>query len=160
MSATNPSNLKVKGETWKQVVDRLANLSLGGRVKVGVLAGSGTTADGVGLVEIAAIHEFGSPEQRIPARSFLRSTFLFRRVNAMRTLCARLVRAIALGRMTKAQAFNALGSWAVAEVKNTITEIDIPPPLSQKTIDAKGSSKPLVDSGRLMNALSYELENV
>lgn len=141
-------------------------------IRVGVLASKGGSAstggnDPITMVELAAIHEFGATIHRdtdegpvtivIPERSFIRSTFLIRRVNALRTMQTKLATAIVEKGMTVKKALGILGAWATAEVKNTITEIDIPPPLAQSTIDAKGSTKPLVDTGRLLNAISYEI---
>lgn len=142
-------------------------------IRVGVLASKGGAeqhpgeGDPITMVELAAIHEFGATITRdtdegpvkieIPERSYIRSTFLIRRVNALRTMQTNLAKAIVEKGMTVKKALGILGSWASAEVKNTITEIDIPPPLAQSTIDAKGSTKPLVDTGRLLNAITYEI---
>jgi phage gpG-like protein len=133
-------------------------------VKVGVLAskGAGDTHNTDGgspmtLVEIAAVHEFGSRDGRIPERSFLRSTFLIRRVNALAAMQTKLAKAIVTDGMDPSKALAILGAWGAAEVKNTFTEIDIPPPLAESTIARKGSSRPLVDTGLLKNSISYEV---
>lgn len=143
-------------------------------IRVGVLSSKGGAeqhpsddGDPITMVELAAIHEFGAKVTRdtaegpvtivIPERSFIRSTFLIRRVNALRTIQTKLATAIVQKGMPVKRALGLLGQWAAAEVKNTITEIDIPPPLAQSTIDAKGSTKPLVDTGRLLNAITYEV---
>jgi len=47
-------------------------------VLVGVPAGV-SEADGTTMATVAAVHEFGSPEQGIPERSFLRGAFVARR---------------------------------------------------------------------------------
>lgn len=149
----------INDSPWRKLLKRLDDLDRL-RVRVGVLAskgGNATEEDGITLVELAAIHEFGSPAAGIPERSFIRSTFQIRRFNAMRTICTTLLKAVTEGKMDVRKALNVLGQWGAAEVKNTITEIDIPPPLAQATIDAKGSSRPLVDTGRMMNAISSEV---
>lgn len=132
------------------------------------------------LAELAAIHEFGAtierghatgprtPMQnargtntgskiRIPARSFIRSTFYVRRANALTTICGKLAKQVVTDGMDVKRALGILGAWAVGEVRSTFTEIDIPPPLAQSTIDAKGSSKPLIDTGQLKNSITWEL---
>lgn len=156
----------VKRKAWDELLARAHGLARG-FVKVGVLASKGgdelhstkgqQTSHDITLIEIAAIHEFGSPKAGIPERSFIRSTFLVRRVNALNNMCAKLAKAVVTQGMKPERALGLLGSWAAAEVKSTITEIDIPPPLAQATIDAKGSSKPLVDTGQLKNAITYEV---
>lgn len=152
-------SVTVNDSPWRKLLKRLDDLDKL-RVRVGVLAskGANTAANGdITLVELAAIHEFGSPAANIPERSFIRSTFQIRRFNALQTICATLLKAVTNGTMDVRKALNILGQWGANEVKNTITEIDISPPLAQSTIDAKGSSKPLIDTGRMMNAISSEV---
>jgi phage gpG-like protein len=48
------------------------------KVKIGVLAGANHSG-GIGAVELAAIHEFGSEKRSIPQRSFLRNTMMNRK---------------------------------------------------------------------------------
>lgn len=131
------------------------------RARVGVLASKGGAATHPGsnmtLVEIAAVHEFGSPAANIPERSFIRATFLIRRVNALATKIADITRAIMLGVIDVQKGIGMLGAWGASEVRNTITEIDIPPPLKAATVDRKGSSKPLVDTGQLLNSITWEV---
>jgi phage gpG-like protein len=47
------------------------------RVLVGIFSASAEAGDTTGdeAVMIAAVHEFGSPKQKIPKRSYIRSTF-------------------------------------------------------------------------------------
>lgn len=130
-------------------------------VKVGVLASKGGNAehadDGITMIELAAIHEFGSPAANIPERSFIRRTFTFKRIQ-LDPLQRKLAKALVLGKITPIVAMNMLGQWAAAQVKRTITADEpIPPPLKPATIAAKGSTRPLVDTGRLVGAISYEV---
>lgn len=129
------------------------------KARVGVLAGKGgerTHADSdLTLVEIAAIHEFGT--ENIPERSFIRRTFYERAASGLRAKVADITRAIILGAVEVRQGIGLLGAWGAAEVKNTITQTDIPPPLAPATVAAKGSSKPLVDTGQLLNAITWEV---
>lgn len=48
------------------------------KVKIGVLGGANHEG-GIGAVELAAIHEFGSQKRHIPQRSFLRQTMVNRK---------------------------------------------------------------------------------
>jgi hypothetical protein len=156
------SDVIVNRKLWDELLARAHKLDRA-HVKVGVLERSGagemhnTSGESLRLVEIAAVHEFGSSDGRIPERSFIRSTFLIRRVNALATMQANLARLIVTKGLDPMKALAKLGAWGAAEVKNTITEIDIPPPLADSTIMRKGSSKPLVDTGLLKNSISYEV---
>lgn len=154
-----------KRTKWDELIARAHGLARG-HVRVGVLLskggekpheGKGKNADHITLVELAAIHEFGSPAAGIPERSFIRSTFYVRRVEALRSMCARLAKAVVTDGLDPKRALGMLGAWAASQVKETITEIDIPPPLADSTVQAKGSSKPLVDTGQLKNSITYEV---
>jgi hypothetical protein len=131
------------------------------KARVGVLASKGgmrSAGDsGLTLVELAAIHEFGSADGHIPERSFIRSTFYERAAAELREMCGKITKAIVLGAVDVRQGIGMLGAWGAAQVKNTITQTDIPPPLAPSTIAAKGSSKPLVDTGQMLNAITWEV---
>lgn len=126
-------------------------------VKVGVLASKGGNADhdGITMIELAAIHEYGSPAANIPERSFIRSAF--EKKTELNAFVMKLAKAIAENKLDARRALHMLGTWAAAKVKKNITERDIPPPLKPKTIARKKSTKPLVDTGRLLNAITYEV---
>jgi hypothetical protein len=144
---------------WRHVYARVMALSKL-ELNVGVLVSKGgarSVGDDLTLVELAAIHEFGSPAANIPERSFIRRTFYERVPNELRVVCGRIAKAITLGAMGARQGMNTLGAWAAAQVKNTITQTDIPPPLASETVNRKGSSKPLVDTGQMLNAISWEV---
>ena len=129
------------------------------KVQVGVLSGQGgeTTEDGITMVELAAIHEFGSPAANIPERSFIRRTFVDRVPNELARVIAALTRGVVAEKLGVRQAVGQLGAWGAAQVKNTITQSDVPPPLAASTIARKGSSKPLVDTGHLVGAITWKV---
>jgi phage gpG-like protein len=154
---------KLDDRIWKELVKKVGRLK-DAHVKVGVLASAGGAAmagDGdITLVELAAIHEFGSPAAGIPERSFIRSTF--RRgdvVEAMNKLLTANARAIIGDKMSVSTALERLGAWGSAAVKGTIRErlTEGPEDQSNKpaTIARKGSSTPLVDHGQLINSITY-----
>lgn len=128
------------------------------RARVGVLAAKGgERAHGNGdatLVEIAAFHEFGTID--VPERSFIRRTFTTRTAD-LNAVIATIVRGVVAGSLDVKRGIGLLGAWGAAAVKNTITASDIPPPLKPATIAAKGSTKPLVDTGQLLNSITWEI---
>ena len=137
-------------------------------VRVGVLSSKGggeehTDDDGkpsgVSMVELAAIHEFGSRKAGIPERSFIRRTFNSKR-KQLAAMQVKLARAIVLRKLPVKSAYEILGQWAAAEVKKTITQTKIPPPLKKETIRRKKSDRPLVNTGKLLNAITHEVTNV
>lgn len=130
-------------------------------VAVGVL-GTDAADDrgGITQAELAAVHEFGSPDRGIPERSFLRSTF--ESVDTKRlqkNFTARVMRAIVRGKLTPEQGVDNLGEWGVLQVRNAITVGEgISPANAEATIAKKGSSRPLVDTGSLVQSISHEVK--
>ena len=152
------ARMKINDRKWREVLGRVKRLD-GAHVKVGVLSSKGGDADhgeGITMVELAAIHEFGSPAAGIPQRSFIRRTL----VDApwLPQFTAKLARGVVELKVTETQALGILGEKAVLEIKRTITDgAGVPPPLAEATIAAKGSTRPLVDHGRLLGAISYSV---
>lgn len=135
-------------------------------VKVGVLGDKPVTAaaeageENISAIELAAIHEFGSPAAGVPERSFLRRAFGFGKgAPGQAAVMAKLAKGIVTGKATPVQAYNVLGVWGVKQVKDTIAAgPHIPPPLAPATVEKKGSDRPLVDTGRLVNSISHQVE--
>lgn len=132
------------------------------KVRVGIFADKGGSAtyegSDVTIAEVAAIHEYGSPRANIPQRSFLRST-----VNGNKGEIAKLMKRIGKGvfknKLTLDQGLDLLGIDLVSKVKKRITgNPPIPPPLKPETIARKGSDRPLVDTGQLVNSITYTVE--
>lgn len=136
------------------------------RAHAGVLAAQGGETvhneSKLTLLELAAIHEFGSPKAGIPERSFIRGTLDSAEAKAsMAKLFADLARKVILGKMSAEKAARIIGAYMVTLIKTRILTGDgIPPPNAQSTIDRKGSSRPLVDTGQLVGAITYEVRKV
>lgn len=152
MSAT----IEIRDRGWKALLSRLRYEQKS--VKVGVLQSAGDAGEDLTMVELAAVHEFGSEKAGVPERSFIRRTFREKERETL-AFAEKLTGAIVVGKITPAQALEALGQWGAAEVKKTITQgAGVPPPNAPSTIEKKGSDRPLVDTGRLINAIAHEVE--
>jgi hypothetical protein len=114
-------------------------------------AGGGTS-----MATIAAVHEFGSPEQGIPERSFLRGG-IRRAAPKLNAVNIDSLRKVLLGKMTIEQALEKLGVVAVGEVKREFV-VGSFVPLKPETIKRKGSTRPLIDTGNLRQAVTYVVE--
>lgn len=138
-------------------------------VRIGVLASKGGDekvesegGDAMTMTELAAIHEFGGKpdeegRQNPPERSFIRRTFAEKQ-DQLTKACAALARKVVTDGMDPTRALGLLGQWGVKEIRATVMQGDgVPPPNRPSTVAKKGSSRPLVDTGRLMNAVSYEV---
>lgn len=126
-------------------------------VRIGVLGAGGEARDDLTQAELAAIHEFGAPRANVPERSFLRSTADAKRLEWL-ALLERTLRLVTAGRLEVEAALGIVGQKAVADVVARIRRgAGIPPPLQPATIRRKGSDRPLVDTGRLVQSISYEI---
>lgn len=129
----------------------------GARVRVGVLDDAAKrTEDGEGpltLLEVAAVHEFGAGH--VPQRSFIRAT-----VDASEAEIHDLQRALSVqilrGDVEEDVALERLGAKVAAMCQNRIAE-GIEPANAPSTIERKGSSKPLVDTGQLKASITFRV---
>ncbi|MEG0280631.1 MAG: hypothetical protein RR510_14740 [Morganella sp. (in: enterobacteria)] len=127
------------------------------KVVVGVPAATdGVRKDGLSNATIAAAHEFGVPGH-IPERSFLRSTLGENKDKATKLLIRELKSDISQGDFS-GRAFAIVGEKLSGEVKRKI-QSGIEPALDPETVKRKGSSKPLIDSGNLLQSITYEVRD-
>ena len=157
------SSVKIDDRVWERLKRQLGR---GLNVRVGVLEDKGAEvvegAD-ITMAELAAIHELGAPGAGIPQRSFIVSTFE-RQGEALRQVIAHVATEVLAERTTLARGVGIIGAWAVGEIKRTITNRLTTGPEEQankpSTIAKKGSTTPLVDTGRLLQAIGWQSEKV
>lgn len=114
------------------------------------------TPSEIGVAEIGAIHEFGAPDRGIPERPWLRPGIrsgkdLYIRLNRVNII--KIIRK----QMSVATALRQLGAMAAGMVQKYIRNNDTFKPLKPATIARKGSSKPLIDTGQMIQSVTYEL---
>lgn len=146
---------------------RLAQLPRGRpKVKVGFPAGAtksevimraiwnefGTKGSGKGF-RTARGGGFGGP---IPERPFLRNAMRENR-DKYRSAMRAAARDILARKATPQAILRKLGIMAQGDVVDSITAL-MSPPNSPVTIALKGSSKPLVDTGEMRQAVTYQVE--
>ncbi|WP_306308953.1 hypothetical protein [Xylella fastidiosa] len=143
--------------TWKALAQRLQ--TLGERaVVVGIPAAhNARTEDGIGSAGLLAVHELGAPERGIPERSVVRRS-ISEHQDKYVALHRQHLRAVLRDAMTVETALNLLGTVAAGDVKATIRHADLPP-LRQQTIQRKGSSAPLIDTGQMLQSITYEVRD-
>ena len=110
---------------------------------------------GFSMVELAMVHEFGSKDGRIPGRSFIRTTF-DEKESVHRDLLHRLQQKVLAGKIGAKQALTTVGEVVAKNMAETIND-GIEPGLKESTKKRKGSSKPLIDTGRLKASVTHEL---
>lgn len=128
---------------------------MGLSVVVGVTAKSNARSDELTNADLAMIHEFGSPTHNIPERSFLRKP-LINNAEAVANLAKNAIGKFIAGEMSLETALGYVGEEAKGISKEAVTN-GISPALKPATIKHKKSSKPLIDTGQLLNSITYEV---
>lgn len=155
-----PASLKIKGRGLAQLIAVAKKLGERPHVKVGVLQKGGKNSRPASdaeftNAELMAIHEYGAPRAGIPARSVLRATADAQRQKWL-VMLERVIRGAVAGKLDLLTALDLVGLKATADMVATIRR-GVAPPLLPATIKAKGSSKPLIDTGRLVQSLGHEV---
>lgn len=132
----------------RQIMNDVADLK--GGVRVGWF--SDEHPSGFGMAELAATHEFGAGAT--PARSPLGTTFDARADDLQQMIEAGVGRLID-GDASAAQTLAQIGAAHVGQVQEQIAA-GLEPANAPATIEQKGSSKPLIDTGALRQGLTWE----
>lgn len=122
--------------------------------------------DGTPVAYVAVIQEFGSPEQGIPPRSFMRTTVASKQ-GEWKDIADRGARAMLNGKATGDQVLETIGLKAAGDIRQTISKLTTPA-LKPATIAARlrgkadkntvgNLTKPLVHTGTLINAVTSEV---
>ena len=166
--------MSVKFKTVKnkfpEMQERLRALK-GKKIEVGCIQGGHTW--------LAAIHEYGcnipvTPKMRaflhykgvhlnknttvikIPERSFLR-TGHDKSINDVMDQIGLLLGQVVGGTMTEDQLLEAVGLLLSSKIKEYATELS-KPPNSSFTVEEKGSSNPLVDTGAMIGGITFRVK--
>lgn len=130
---------------WNEIQRKLRQLE-SKKVDVGLQGDAGSD-----IVNRAFFNEFGT--QDIPERSFLRST-LTEKTNEIKNQAENLVQN--LGTTDVEQGLGRIGLYLETEIKKKVTNGNFTPN-APSTIKQKGSSKPLIDSGQMLNSIRFEI---
>ena len=127
----------------------------GAGIKTGIQTDAGVGDDGVSIAEYAAFNEFGT--RTAPERSFIRSTADSERRKWNAALDKMLLEAIE-GKRSLDSALGIVGQLTERDIKRTIRSLS-EPANAQATIEIKGSSNPLIDTGTMLNSIRYVVEH-
>ena len=106
------------------------------------------------IVARAIFNEFGT--RTIPERPFMRNAINGNR-SVYRNMIRRYSKPILRGQMTERQALELIGAKAVGDIQESIRS-NTPPPNAPATVERKGSSSTLIDTGEMRQATSYWIE--
>jgi len=140
------------GENVTRVLERIADrVTRPATLRVGFLEGA-TYPDGKPVAMIAAIQEFGAPRANIPPRPFFRNMIAKKSKEWPRAVADLLVQ----NDYDVARTLDQAGFAIEGQLRQSIQQTNAPP-LAQSTIDRKGHSKPLVDTGHMLNSVDHEV---
>lgn len=162
-------------ERLKKDLQKLGRSTL----KVGVFGGEKQEGADIDLVDLASIHEYGceipvTPKMRawfayngyplkksttvirIPERSFIRSGF-DENVDKIADKVQEVIPSVLESEVDPDIFMNAIGLEFAGLIQKKLRSIQ-DPPNSQMTIDRKGSSNPLQDTGQLVESIRHEVE--
>lgn len=138
------------GDKLTAALNELAKgLDKGATLEVGFLPGA-TYPDGTLVAMVAAIQEFGAPSRGIPPRPFFRNMIAQNSPQWPK----------AVGDLLKSTGYDAqktlemTGEGIKGELQQSIVSTNSPPN-APSTIAQKGSSKPLVDTGHMLNSIDF-----
>ena len=128
------------------------------KVYIGVPASkNGMHEGGINMATLLAIHVLGAPSRGIPQRDPLRPPLIANAQRYTDLMAQGIKNALANGTDPKL-VYEKIGIVATNDVYDYFVTGNFKP-LNQKTIDRKGSSKPLIDTEELRGAISYEVRN-
>lgn len=131
-------------------LENIARRMGGGSVSVGFMSGA-TYPNGTPVAAVAFWNEYG--HDGTPARPF------FRRMIAAESKGW----AVKMARLAKATDYDGdkvlglMGEDIRGALQQSINDFDSPP-LAESTIEAKGFSKPLIDTAHMLNSVTYEVK--
>jgi len=140
--------LTAEGRRFFKELEELAKLE----VRVGFQAGE-AEHDGVDMTDIAMWNELGT--RHVPPRPFLRQS-VDGNEGKIKKMCEAQMQAIAKGG-TAEEAMNAIGIMQKGLIQETIAKGSFAPN-APSTIKRKGSSKPLIDTGRMRQSVNFVIQ--
>lgn len=147
--------LNAAGQQFMQQLDELCRLS----VRVGFQAGD-TEEDGTPLTNIAYWNEHGTMNKdgsvHSPARPFMHDS-VQNNMEKISDMCASAAKQVGTGKGSAQQALEGIGVKMVSLVQKEIRNGDFAAN-APSTIRAKGSSKPLIDSGRMCQSVTFVIK--
>lgn len=136
----------------------------GGSVFVGFLQSSGVYrtkeergSQPITVAQVAAIHEFGSSDGRIPQRSFMGATLDAKNAEVFKFM-EKLIAGYVDHKYSEIHALGMLGQKVKDMFRAAITK-GLKPALRPATLRRKGPNKgtPLIDTGQLLASISFEV---
>lgn len=138
---------------WRKLRDQFKRTAQHNVVRVGI-QGSEALADhdGINNVALAAVHEFGTMDGRIPERSFIRAA-IDENQGKYRDFVRRIANRVVDRKMSVLNGLKVLGEKVVADMRARV-RAGLEPDITEETKARKGSSKPLIDTGQMLGSIT------
>lgn len=147
---------------WKRLTRDLAEFS-DSQIFVGIHedAKASDESGELSAASLAAVHEFGSSDGRIPERSFLRAG-MDHYQKQISEAYGRAFSDIVKGRLGAQMALNRLGLLGQSLIRKYLTTIGqtVWEDITEATKRRKGSSKILIDTGQLRRGIDYSIRPI
>lgn len=128
-----------------------AKVSDGGTLRVGFLEGA-TAPNGDSIPLRAALNEYG--HGGVPPRPFFRNMVAEKSPEWPDAVAG----ALKTNGYNATKALELVGGGIAGQLQQSIVDLTSPP-LAQSTIDRKGSAKPLIEHGDMLDAVDYEIKS-
>jgi hypothetical protein len=140
------------GERVSEVLRRIADrVSQPMQLRVGFLENA-TYPDGKPVAMIAAIQEFGAPRAGIPPRPFFRNMIADKEHEWPAAVAGLLLDSD----YDLARALDMAGFAIEGQLRQSIQQTNSPP-LADSTVARKGFTKPLIETGHMLNSIDHEV---
>ena len=149
MSVTVTDKVTADGKKLQKILKELADKE----VRVGFQQGKATEEDGTDVCDIAAWNELGTVN--MPSRPFLRMS-VDDNSDKINSFMSAQKRSIINGEPAD-RILKKIGIFQKDLIQEKITEGSFAPN-APSTIKAKGSSKPLIDTGRMRQSVNFEIK--
>lgn len=143
--------VRINDRGWKRFQVRIGALGTK-KLSVGVPDDAGGTDGELSMTELAAVHEFGTMDGHVPERSYLRSTLTMNQNKYVKELDDATERVLFKGKKAEDELMK-LGEMVRGDIVKRIQNDELGVPLEDSTVERKGSSLPLVDTGALVGAI-------
>lgn len=150
MGAKATDRMTPEGIKFQKMLKELAEKE----VRIGFQHGKATEDDGADICDVAAWNELGTA--RIPSRPFLRKSVDENesKINSfLQSKKSDLIKGVSAEQVLKE-----IGIFQKDLIQEKITEGDFVEN-KKSTIRKKGSSKPLIDTGRMRQSVNYVIQN-
>ena len=146
-------NVVDKDLGWKRIMNSIQALN-GKEIKAGVLESAGNESNGQSIAQVAIWNEYGT--KKIPSRPFV--TIATDVSKGWMSKTETEISKIMSNRASVDGSLDAIGNKMKTDIQKVIGDKGKLAPNAPSTIRRKGHDKPLIDTGKLKEAINFEVK--